>query len=48
MSAQYFPGIITEELKRVGENRELRNPDTVLIHVGTNSLRRKVNLVCYG
>jgi len=28
------------------ENRALGNPDTVLIHVGTNDLRRTRNLGC--
>jgi hypothetical protein len=32
----YFSGIRTQELKRAVGNKELGNPDTVLIHVGTN------------
>jgi hypothetical protein len=41
---QCFPGIRTEQLQRVMENRDLDRPDTVVIHVGTNDLRRSVNL----
>jgi hypothetical protein len=37
------PGIRTEELHRVIENRDLGNPDTVVIRVGTNDLRRTGN-----
>jgi len=33
-----------EQLHRVSENRDLRNPDTVVIHVVTNNLRRTGNL----
>jgi hypothetical protein len=39
-----FPGIIMEELHRVFEKRYLGSPDTVVIHVGTNDLRRTENL----
>jgi ribosomal protein L37AE/L43A len=35
---QCFPGIRTEQLQRVMENRDLGSPDTVVIHVGTNDL----------
>jgi hypothetical protein len=40
MSVQCFPGIRNDQLKISCENRELRTPDTVLIHVVTNDLRR--------
>jgi hypothetical protein len=43
-SVQCFLGIRAEQLERVVENRELGNRDTVLIHIGTNDLRRNVNL----
>jgi hypothetical protein len=33
-----------EQLHRVIENRDLGNPDNVVIHVGTNDLRRTGNL----
>jgi hypothetical protein len=36
---QCFPGIRTEQLQKVMENRDLGSPDTVVIHVGTNDLR---------
>jgi hypothetical protein len=39
-----FPGIRTEQLQRVMENKDLGSPDTVVIHVGTNDLRRTANL----
>ncbi|PNF27926.1 hypothetical protein B7P43_G03395 [Cryptotermes secundus] len=39
MRVQCFPGIRTEQLQRVIDNRDLGVPDTVLIHVGTNDLR---------
>jgi lysophospholipase L1-like esterase len=45
VSVQYFPGIRTEELKKVVENGELGNPDTVLIHIGTNDFGKNGNLV---
>jgi hypothetical protein len=44
MMVECFPGIRTEQLQRVMENRDLGSPDTVIIHVGTNDLRRAVNL----
>ena len=46
MKVECFPGIRTEQLHRAIENRDLGNPDTVLIHVGTNDLRRTGNLDC--
>ena len=39
-----FPGIRAEQLQRVIERRELGSPDSVVIHVGTNDLRRTGNL----
>ena len=39
-----FTGITTEQLLRVIKNRDLGNPDTVVIHGGTNDLRRNGNL----
>jgi hypothetical protein len=42
--AQCFPAFRTEQLQRVMENRDLWNPDTVVIHVDTNDLRRTANL----
>jgi lysophospholipase L1-like esterase len=44
VKVQCFPGIKTEQLQRVMENRHLGSPDTVVIHVGTNDLRRTANL----
>ena len=44
MKAECFPGIRTEKLHRVLDNRDLGIPDTVIIHVGTNDLKRSVNL----
>jgi hypothetical protein len=44
MKVMCFLGIRTEQLHRVIENRHLRKPDTIVIHVGTNNLRRTVNL----
>ena len=44
MKAECFSGIRTEQLRRVTGNRDLENPDTVVIHVGTKDLRRTGNL----
>ena len=44
MKAECFPGIRTEQLHRVLDNRDIGTPDTVVIHVGTNDLKRWVNL----
>jgi hypothetical protein len=41
---QCFPGIRTEQLQRVMENRDLGSPSTVVIHVCTNDLRQAENL----
>jgi len=35
-----FPGIRMEQLNEVIEKKDLGNPETVIIHVGTNNLRR--------
>jgi hypothetical protein len=43
VKVQCFPGIRTEQLQRVTENRDLGSPGTVVIHVGTNYLRRTAN-----
>ena len=45
MKVECFPGIRTELLHRVVQNRDLASPDTVVLHVGTNDLRTG-NLVC--
>jgi hypothetical protein len=39
MKVECFLGNRTEQLHRVIENRDLRNPDAIIIHVGTNNLR---------
>ncbi|PNF36340.1 hypothetical protein B7P43_G00510 [Cryptotermes secundus] len=44
MRVQCFPGIRTEQPQRVIDNRDLGAHDTVVIHVGTNDLRRTGNL----
>jgi hypothetical protein len=44
MKVECFPCIRTEHLHRVIENRDLGNPDTAVMHVGTNDLRRTGNL----
>ncbi|GLH11573.1 Uncharacterized protein GBIM_16332 [Gryllus bimaculatus] len=41
MDVVCLPGIRTEQLRRYVENRDLGTPDTVIIHVGTNDLRRR-------
>jgi hypothetical protein len=41
---QCFLGIRTEQLQRVTENRHLGSPDTLVILVGTNDVRRIANL----
>jgi len=35
-----FPGIRADQLRRVMENRDLGRADSVIIHVGTNDIRR--------
>jgi len=44
IKVECFPGIRTEQLQRVIERKELGGPDSVIIHVGTNDLRRTGNL----
>ena len=44
MTAESFPVIRTEQLHRFMENRDLGNPDTIVIHVGSNDLRSTRNL----
>jgi hypothetical protein len=44
MMVECFPGIRTENLHRVLDNRDLETPDTVVIHVGTNDLKRSIDL----
>jgi hypothetical protein len=44
MRVQCFLRIRTEQLQRVMGKRDLGSPNTVVIHVGTNHLRRTVNL----
>jgi hypothetical protein len=44
LMVECFPGIRTEQLHRVLDSRDLGTPDTVVIHVGTNDLKRCVNL----
>lgn len=44
MTVECFPGIRTEQLHRVMENRKLGSPDTVILHVGTNDLKQTANL----
>jgi hypothetical protein len=39
MMVECLPGIRTEQLHRVLDNRDLGTPDTVIIHVGTNDLK---------
>ena len=48
MKVECFSGIRMKQLHRVIGNRDLGSPDTVVIHVGTNDLRRTGNLDCYG
>jgi hypothetical protein len=38
MMLEDFPGIKTEQLHRVTEERDLGSPETIIIHVGTNEL----------
>jgi hypothetical protein len=44
MRVEYFPGIITDQLRRVMESRDLGCSDAVIIHVGINDFRRSRNL----
>jgi hypothetical protein len=38
MMVECFPGISAEQLHRMIEKRDLGNPETVIIHIGTNDL----------
>jgi len=44
MMIECFPEIRTEQLHRVLDKRDLGTPDKVVIQVGTNDLKRSVNL----
>jgi len=44
MTIECFPGIRVDQLQRVMENRDLEYSDAVVIHVGTNDVRRPRNL----
>jgi len=44
MKVECFPGIKTEQLHRVMEKKKLGNPETVIIHEGTNDMRTTRNL----
>jgi hypothetical protein len=44
MKVECFPGIKTEQLRRVMERRELDSAETLIIHVGTNDLKSTRNL----
>jgi hypothetical protein len=44
MRVKCFPGIRTDQLRRVIENRDLGCLDSVVIHVGTNDFKRFRNL----
>ena len=40
MNVECFPWNNTEQLHRVMEGRDLESPDSVIIHVGTNDLKK--------
>jgi hypothetical protein len=44
MMVECFPRVRTEQLHRVLDNRDLGTADTIVICVGTNDLKRAVNL----
>jgi hypothetical protein len=44
MKVECSPGIRTEQLQKVIVKRDLGSPDAVVIHVGTNELKRIENL----
>jgi hypothetical protein len=44
MMVDCFPGIVTEQLHRLIDNRELGSPDTIVLHSGTNDLRKTRNI----
>ena len=45
MKVECFPGIITEQLHRVIENRDLGSPHILVTHASTNDLRQTENLI---
>jgi len=44
MRVECFPGIRADQFRRVIENRDFGHSDAVVIHVGTNDIRRSRNL----
>jgi hypothetical protein len=44
MKVECFLGIRTEQLQRGIVNRDFGNPDAVVIHLGTNDMKRTGNL----
>ena len=44
MKVECFPGMKTEQLHRLLEKKKLGNPETVIIHVGTNDMKPTRNL----
>jgi hypothetical protein len=44
MKVQCFPGLSTEQLHSVIERMDIGSPETVIIHVGTNDLRKTKNV----
>ena len=44
VTVECFLGIRMEQLHRVMEIMDLGSPDTVILHVGTNDLKRAVNM----
>jgi hypothetical protein len=44
VKVECFPGIRTEQLRRVIVNRDFWSPEAVVIHVGTNDVKRTGNL----
>ena len=46
MRVECFPGIRADHLQREIKNRDLGNSDAVVIHVGTNDVRRSRNVDC--
>jgi len=46
MRVECIPGVRVDERRNVMENRDFRHSDAVVIHVGTNDVRRSRNLDC--
>ena len=44
MRVKCFPGIKSEQLRRVIDNRNVGGADAVILHVGTNDVRSYMNL----